>query len=341
MLKYRMTNLAILAIVLVGGACAVTAGNIFPLPQAYLKEAQLFDELKQITRINPALVRLNIIGFSSTEHIPLYALEIGRPAAKRKVLIIGQHHGDEVLGVEFALAFARELLANGKTDKQISRILDEYSFWILPTINPEGYRVVSEGLYRSKRKTNRDTDGNGKLDLRTDGVDLNRNYPVFWANDVPSLITGPYYKGPEPASEEETRAVINLARKHAFELAIFYHSSASGAYSEKIYLPAFDAKVESQQKLYDATRAFALAYAKRLKRDYRRGTYEVPDGNSSRVGNARNYFFHIHQSKAFLVELGGINKDSVSVIHPPANKMKKIIRMHIKALNITLYESIL
>ncbi|MDP2173683.1 MAG: M14 family metallopeptidase [Candidatus Cloacimonadaceae bacterium] len=333
-------NLVILAIILIGGACAVTAGNIYPLPQAYLKENQLFDELKKIARDNPALVRLHIIGFSSTEQIPLYALEIGRPVSKRKVLIIGQHHGDEVLGVEFALSYAKELAEKATTDKKVSRILDEFHFWILPTINPEGFRIVSEGRYRFKRKTNRDTDNNGKLDLRTDGVDLNRNYPIFWANDVPSLITGPYYKGPNPASEEETRAMINLAQKHRFELAIFYHSSVSGAYSEKIYLAAYDTNVESQQKLYDDTHKFAQAYANRLRRDYRRGHYEVPNGNSSRVGNARNYFFHVHQSKAFLVEIGGINKKGISVIHPPADKMRKIVDMHLKALNKTLYESI-
>lgn len=338
--RKRISALILLVITLFSVACASVGGNHFPLAKGYLRENELFGRLKAISQIDPALTRLRIIGFSSTESKPIYALDIGRPVSKRNILIIGQHHGDEVLGVELAVALAEELNAKGIKDKTWKRILDEFHFWIIPTINPEGFGVVSDGRYQWKRKNNRDTDKNGRLDLRTDGVDLNRNYPVFWGDDPPVPVSSPYFKGERPASEAEVRAVMQLAQTVPFELAIFYHSSASGAYSEKIYLPAFNAADEAQSRIIAATADFAKSYARLLPKDYGKGHYIVSEGNSTRMGTARNYFFHTHGTKAFLVELGGINPDGISVIHPPLPIKQKIVDKHLKALRKVLYQNI-
>lgn len=326
---YLIILLLILLILL--GSCAASKGNVYPLARGYLQESELFPRLKALAA-DPGLAKLHILGFSSTENLPIYALNIGSAKAPRRVLIIGQHHGDEVLGLELTLLWARELIGNAKKDKQVKAILEQCQFWLIPTLNPEGYRVVSQGLYQFKRKTNKDTDRNGKLDLRSDGVDLNRNYPVFWDEDQQLPPTHPNYKGSAPSSEAEVQAVIALAQKTPFDLAIFFHSSASGAYSEKIFVPAIDAANTKQKARLDALIALLTPYSKELKRDYARGHYQVGTQFSSRVGNARNYFFHIHGTGAFLVEIGGINQDGVSVIHPPAAKKDKILKMHVKAL---------
>lgn len=319
------------------GACASVKGNVFPLGSSYLKEEQLYTRLKEVASINPGLAKLRVIGFSGTLEIPLYALEIGVSGAPRKILIIGQHHGDEVLGVQLSIALAEEILREWKRDGKWGQILEEFQFWIVPTINPEAWRSVSRGEFQWKRKNNRDTDKNKRFDLRTDGIDLNRNYPVFWADDPPVPTSSPYYKGERPASEPEVQAVMKLAETQKFDLAIFYHSSASGAYSEKIYLPAWVAGDKKQNARIEKLMAFARSYASLIKKDYLKGTYEVGEGNSSRVGNARNYFFHTHNTDAFLVELGGINSSGTSVIHPPEKTMHKIVEKHLKALRKALH----
>lgn len=320
------------------GACASVKTNVFPLGDSYLKEEQLYSRLKEIAALNPGLAKLRVIGFSGTNEIPLYALEIGMASAPRRILIIGQHHGDEVLGVQLAVALANELVTKWKKDSRWERILDEFQFWIVPTINPEGWRSVSRGEYQWKRKNNRDTDKNKRFDLRTDGIDLNRNYPVFWADDPPVPAINPYYKGERPASEPEIQAIMKLADTHRYDLAIFYHSSASGAYSEKIYLPAWVVTDEEQKSRIVKLMDFAKDYAALIKRDYQKGHYQVGEGNSSRVGNARNYFFHTHGTDAMLVEVGGINSSGVSVIHPPEAMIKKIVDRHIQALRKVLYK---
>ncbi len=332
MLRLLSLGTGILLLLAAGASCASTRGNVYPLPAGYLRQAELFARLQKLLEITPGLAKLHVIGFSGTENLPLYALEIGRKEASRAALIIGQHHGDEVLGLELSLAWAETLLRGSGSDKQIREILRQWRFWIVPTVNPEAWRVVSAGLLRNKRKNNRDTDGNGVLDLHTDGVDLNRNYPVFWDADLDLPTTHPNYKGSAPASEPEIQAVLALAQRQAFDLAIFYHSSASGAYSEKIFLPALRHGELGLRQKHSALRELALLYASQLKRDYQKGTYEVGSQPGSRVGNARNYFFHLQGTDAFLVELGGINSDGISVIHPPASRRDKILTRHVRAL---------
>ena len=309
-------------------SCAPAKGNMYPLSGRYIREDKLFEELSRLSQLQPAVAKLRIIGFSSQESIPIYALELSTNKEAKQVLIIGQHHGDEVLGVNVATAFAEKLLSAYATNPATRKMLHDYSFWIVPTLNPEGFRIVSSGIYQFKRKNNSDTNANKKLDLRTDGVDLNRNYPVFWDIDPETNLNSPNYKGAEPASESEIRSIITLAQQHNFKIAIFFHSSASGAYSEKLYLPARG----NNSPLYQETSALAEQYAGSVKCDYCSGTYTVHNGTSSEVGNARNFFFHRLGTKAFLVEIGGVNKKGQSVIHPSDKMLAKIVQKHVRAL---------
>lgn len=327
----------LLLLALLACACAGSRGNQYPLDASYLPADQMFARLQQISGLNPALARLNVIGFSGTENLPLYCLDIGRPQASRNVLLIGQHHGDEVLGLEVVLDWAEMLASQSGSDPRINAILDEFRFWMVPTLNPEGHRIVSAGLNSHKRKNNRDTNGNGRLDLPDDGVDLNRNYPVFWDEFADLPPDHHNYKGPEPASEKEILAITLLAQKHRFGHAIFFHSSPSGALSEKLFLPALDAGKQEQVEIYRETEDFAKSYANLLPRDYLKGTYEVSTYPGSRMGTARNYFFHIHGTRAFLVEIGGVTPSGASVIHPGKTMRDRIVAKHCRALISLFY----
>lgn len=313
------------------GCLAAAGGNVYPLPKEYHRWETLLQAETSLANGYPGLVKLHIIGFSGTEHLPLHALQIGR-GGKRKALIVGQHHGDEVLGVETALAWAKELAAKANTDRDIRRILDEFEFWVVPTLNPEAFRAVTSGEIQFLRKNKRETDGRKAYDPRSDGVDLNRNYPVFW--DEGAILAGSHrnYKGPAPMSESEVAALIQLAQQISFETAIFFHSSMTGALSEKVFLPAIDPASAAQKERYARVVTIAQAYADRTKKDYLRGKYEVGKTYSSREGNARNYFFHIHSTAAFLVELGGVNKDGISVIHPSPKKLRSVLKTQVNAL---------
>lgn len=329
-IKHTLYLLSILALFLTLASCATVKGNVYPLDKEYIRAEELPGELNRVVALNPNLVNLRIIGFSSNEKIPLYALEIGEKKAAKTVLLIGQHHGDEVLGVNIAMAYARQLVMGYSNNTEYQKLLSQYRLWIVPSINPEGFKIVGSGKFQFKRKNNTDTDENKKLDLQTDGVDLNRNYPVFWDLDPDTNVSSQFYKGKEPMSESEIKAVVALAQQQNFELAVFLHSSASGAYSEKLYLPARG----HDKPLYVKNRELAKRYAESVKKDYAKGTYTLHEGASSEVGNARNFFFHRMGCMAFLVEIGGINNYGQSVIHPDGMMLRKIVSKHVKALDM-------
>jgi len=320
-----------LVVLLIAGSCAANRGNLYPLDEGYTRFEDLGPKLTALMREHPETCRVHLIGFSGTEQLPLYALQIGNRKLDRKVLVIGQHHGDEVLGIEVALGIAEALLS--EPTKEVQAILSRYQIWIIPTINPEGWRIVRNGEYQWKRRNNRDTNGNGVFDPREDGVDLNRNYPLFWEYDQLTAVTDQYYKGSAPASEAEVRAVMDLAEREKFSLAVFYHSSASGAFSEKLYLPWHEAGDPKTNANWDKLLKLSEYYASLVKKDYLKGTYEVHKAGNSRIGNARNYFFYRQNCPAFLVEIGGKNSSGVAVVHPQAKMVGNLVKKHLNAFS--------
>jgi len=75
-----------------------------------------------------------------------------------------------------------------------------------------------------------DDDGDGQLNEDwVGGVDLNRNYGYQWNATVQSGSPDPKdeaYRGPEPFSEPETKALRDFAMQHDFKYAISLHSGA-------------------------------------------------------------------------------------------------------------------
>ncbi|MDD3562993.1 MAG: M14 family metallopeptidase [Candidatus Cloacimonadaceae bacterium] len=325
MLKLCCSGIPLFALFFLA-SCAYQGVNEYPLATAYPAPQDLVPKMNELAARHPGLLMHRIIGFTETENLPIHAIELGK--GQRNILIIGQHHGDEILGVALAFQLFESLSERYHKEPQVQGLLDEFKLWIVPSLNPEGWRVVSANLTRTKRKNNRDTDGNGKLDLRTDGVDLNRNYPVFWDLDTEIDHLSPFYKGPQPASEKEIQAIIALGRKVSFDLAIFYHSSRTGTLNETIFLPAVDEPREDFLALQD----LAEFYAQNVPRDYRPGTYSLHKNVSSKVGNARNSFYHSLDVPAILIEIGGVNREGKSIIHPSNKMVKRIVSRHEKAL---------
>jgi protein MpaA len=119
----------------------------------------------------------------------LRAVRLGDPDAKRKALVVGSIHGDERAGHDVVAALHDRAGKIGDVD-----------LWVVRTVNPDGVR--------------RDIRQNGR------GVDLNRNFPYRWR---PSSPASAEYSGPRPLSEPESWAVARLAKRHRFDVSIWYH----------------------------------------------------------------------------------------------------------------------
>ncbi|KAI8872006.1 Zn-dependent exopeptidase, partial [Ramicandelaber brevisporus] len=87
-------------------------------------------------------------------------------------------------------------------DARVTAILDNTVIALVPVVNPDGYAYTwtTDRMWRKNRRNN----GND-----TFGVDLNRNFPLFWgkegASDDPASDS---FYGAHPASEPETRAIM-------------------------------------------------------------------------------------------------------------------------------------
>lgn len=316
--------------------------NQYPLDSDYHKWQTLGDSLLNHHLGNRLISDIEVIGNSSVDKLPLYAFHIHNspkiknkkkklwehkiPKDVKKVLIIGQHHGEEPIGVEIAMSLIRDLTS----DKSYSDLLSAYYFVVIPTINPEAFKIVNSGQYPLKRKNNRDSNENGTFDLKTDGVDLNKNYPSNWELADLNDRESPYFKGESPASESETQAVMQVAERFNFDFAFFYHSSANGTYPEMIFFPYYWEDEKSQD--WDQMKEIADALAADLPCFFKEDNYEVFTGHTSQYGYARDYFYKNFSTFAFTIEVSGITPNGVSLFLPNNTDLKKIVNKHKRAL---------
>lgn len=118
----------------------------------------------------------------------LRAVRQGDPVASRRVLVIGQVHGDEPEGPRVVVRLRQRSVPAGT---QLVTVM---------SANPDGAR-------RARRQNAR-------------GVDLNRNFPGSWR---PTQRGTRFYGGPGPGSERETRWLMRLVRAVRPQVTVWLH----------------------------------------------------------------------------------------------------------------------
>ncbi|MCU0612413.1 MAG: hypothetical protein MUE60_11570 [Candidatus Eisenbacteria bacterium] len=190
-----------------------------------LAETEAF--LDSLHGAHPAITSPPFTVGTSVEGRPIRAMKISdNPCADEdepKVLFDGLHHAREMMSVETILDFAGWLCAAYPYDPVARAMVDGRELFILPVVNPDGmaYNEAMNpgggGMWRKNRRDN----GDG-----TFGVDLNRNYPFQWGLDNGSspVPSSSIYRGPSPASEPETQAMISFIASGRFSTHVSMHS---------------------------------------------------------------------------------------------------------------------
>ncbi len=291
------------------------------------------------------IYQMEEIGTTGMDDLPIYAVKLSYNANhemdKPKVLILGQCHAEEILGVEVSMEMIRRFLypANHLNDIQtLMGVLYYTEIWIVPTHNPEGHTVVhgweEDGEWLQDvtfRKNKTDVNGNGVFDFDPegygndlDGVDLNRNYDFNWffgdpvntldggCSANPSYVSHyDYYRGEAPFSEKEVRAIRDFAIEKQFLLSIAYHSSRSGCVAERVIYPWL---WEGGKAAPDFTVISTLGQEIAELIDV-----EVGDGNyhhaasGSRKGNAHDWFYSQTGCIQYLIEVATENMQPFDV----------------------------
>ncbi len=132
---------------------------------------------------------------TSIEGRPIVAERVGAPGGRR-ILVIGVIHANEDAGV----AVVDRLREIATPD-----VPSGVELWLVESMNPDGEAAQDRH--------------------NADDVDLNRNFPYRWG---PIGAPGDsQYAGTGPASEPETRAIVEFVSRLRPDLALWYHQDAN------------------------------------------------------------------------------------------------------------------
>lgn len=162
---------------------------------------------------------------SSVQGRNIFLLKFGK--GERKILIVSAIHGREYVTTGFLLncmdfyscLYEKKMKLS---EKSVFTLLREFSFYIVPQCNPDSVEIslnrakpckITEGFSAYFNKDN------------ANGVNLNANFPYFWEYAPESRN-----KGESPASEKETRFLINICKDYEFEKMISLHTRGGCIY---------------------------------------------------------------------------------------------------------------
>ena len=133
----------------------------------------------------------------SVKGVDIKGFAFGDERAFNKTLIVGGIHGVEPQSKEICELYIDEI-----KDKSF---FDDCYLIIIPCLNPDGMDLNTRG--------------------NANGVDLNRNFPSTTWKNVPVSGNNFYHPGAEPASEPETKIIVNLLNKYNFKKIIAVHTN--------------------------------------------------------------------------------------------------------------------
>jgi carboxypeptidase T len=186
----------------------------------YRTISETYDRMEELENGYPGMVSVKTIGqsFWTQQNDPrghdIKVLIINTtgnnttPFQKTDMMLVGGQHSRELPPPEVLLRWAEHLLANYPSDPDIAWILYRTNVHIIPISNPDGRQIEQDDLgafHRKNARPNSCPEGPARY-----GVDLNRNYPLFYGDDEGSSSDpcDNMYRGTGPLSEPEAVAVF-------------------------------------------------------------------------------------------------------------------------------------
>ncbi|XP_035005639.1 carboxypeptidase B2 [Hippoglossus stenolepis] len=265
--------------------------------------------IDRITQDNPSTVKAILIG-SSSEKRPLYALKLtlnNRPNKKAMWIDCGIH-AREWIAPAFCLWFVHYSLSYYNINQDITSILDNMDVYVLPVMNPDGYKYTwtTNRMWRKNRSVSRSTN--------CFGVDLNRNFDANWCTEGASPEPcSEIYCGAFPESEPESEAVANFLRSHKNSVQ-FYLSIHS--YSQMLLFP-YSCTLEEAENHSDLLE-MAQEAAQKIQRYYR-NIYKYGAGAKTiylAPGGSDDWAYNLGIKYSFTFELQ--DRGSYGFLLPPS-----------------------
>ncbi len=310
-----------------------------PLDPAYHSPDEIYFEIIHLEEEYPEWVKVDSVGYSAEYERPIWMVKLSDNPQENEpepaILLIGQVHAEEVIGVEITLEIMKLLLEN-LGDNNFRRRLEGIELYVIPTANPEGLEVVhSDDVTFRKNRRDNIGDGQFRYDERagwdTSGVDLNRNFGLHWDRGDSLLqrrdeqYAYNYFRGSGPFSEPETQILRDLALEHRFFASLSYHGSRSGNSSELVIAPWYWEHSTKDPPDRVAINALGSDIAERIPTQNDRQNHYQQVNSTQRNGQSQDWFYQAVGTFQYMVEAG-------AEVQPDSAVMRRIVDDNLDAV---------
>ncbi len=196
------------------------------------------NDLQKLSNIYGDLLEIKTIG-ESVMGKNIYAVRLGNGQEDSNIMIEASHHAREWIASNLTMKkldrYAQAYVRDEKIGEyRVRDVLAEVGIWFIPMVNPDGVMLHQEGLDGIPEKYhdefidyNIDWAGTDFYlwKANINGVDLNRQYPADWAeSDCTGARFAMNFKGEDPLSEPEAKAVYEFTNQIDPLITLSYHS---------------------------------------------------------------------------------------------------------------------
>jgi carboxypeptidase T len=271
--------------------------------QEYKNPSEIESLLNDFHNRYPAITELKSIG-KSVEGRDIWAIKISdyphlHEVHEPAILFNSMHHAREIMTPEVSLDIIEYLLSGYQQNEQTTEWIDANEIWVIPMFNVDG----NNKMWLKDKWWRKNTQGGH-------GVDLNRNYPAGWNSCKGSSgrRSSQTYRGPRPASEPETQAMMSFIQEVRPVFDISYHS-----YSELVIYPlgCGDKKTSNKEVVEKIGKQIAT------KLNYKAGTAWELLYNAD--GGDIDWMYEAFQVIPYVIELNSRSQG----FHPKFNKWRE------------------
>ncbi|XP_023940365.2 carboxypeptidase B-like [Bicyclus anynana] len=185
---------------------------------------EVYGYLEDIANNYPDLVTLVNAGHSfEGRDVKYLKISTTNFEDKKKPVVVVQSllHAREWVTLPPSL-YAIEKLVVNVTDKDL---IDKIDWIIFPIANPDGYEFThTEVRFWRKNRATGYTPGDVCV-----GVDLNRNFDIFWGYHSTDNVCAETFHGSGPFSEPEARIVAGILHKYTSRIELFIDLHSTGS----------------------------------------------------------------------------------------------------------------
>lgn len=287
--------------------------------------------LKEIAARYPDLVTYKSLGTTHLKkEIPAIKFSIKSKKHKISILFNGAHHSNELISTEHCYDIIYNLL---KYPDKYKEHLEYADIWIVPMVNPDGSEFFWHkpmGYFEVGGRKNGFLHIDDSENTPERGVDINRNYPFKWFSGYHSASSGDdkremyNYRGPRPASEPETVAMMKLAEEERFLFSISFHSYATCVLFPYTIEQVYNPDPDYVKTLAEKVASVAISHRSDSKKYVAKKNIYPVDGTD------QDYYYYKYGTNALLVESSHNN--------PPYSIARKVTEGFKEAWELVLKE---